>query len=107
MYIEGKKKQEHRPICHAYDEIRSDSKAGDCMYPRVYGGFHGGGFTGGGAHIGPVGSHIGFGGYYLSPGVFSGLGGFPGYGGFGTFSGYPYGSTFIMGRPPGFYVRSY
>ena len=42
------------------------------MYPRVYGGFHGGGFSGGGAHIGPVGSHIGFGGYYVSPGVFSG-----------------------------------
>lgn len=85
MYIEGKEKQGHRPICHAYDEIRSDSKAGDCMYPRVYGGFHGGGFTGGGAHIGPVGSHIGFGGSYLSPGVFSGLGGFPGYGDSGHF----------------------
>ncbi|PCK21358.1 hypothetical protein CEY02_08410 [Bacillus pumilus] len=66
------------------------------MYPRAYGGFHG---------IGPVGTHIGFGGYYVSPGVFSGLGGFPGYGGYGPFSGYPYGSTFIMGRPPGFYVR--
>ncbi|MGX9289880.1 hypothetical protein ACSLGF_01430 [Bacillus sp. A015] len=63
-------------------------KVGDCMYPRAYGGFHGGGFSGGGAHIGPVGTHIGF-------------------GGFGTFSGYPYGSMFIMGCPPGFYVRSY
>ncbi|WP_251210706.1 MULTISPECIES: hypothetical protein [Bacillus] len=83
--------------------MRCKLKAGDCMDPRVYGGFHGGGFSGG-----AVGPHIGFGGYYVSPGVFSGLGGYPGYGGFGTFSGYsPYGSTFIMGRPPGFYVRSY
>ncbi|WMT27684.1 hypothetical protein RE735_11095 [Bacillus aerius] len=65
------------------------------MKPRVYGGFHGG----------AVGPHIGFGGYYVSHGVFSGLGGYPGY---GTFSGYsPYDSTFMMGRPPGFYVRSY
>ncbi|MDG3043661.1 hypothetical protein OE903_05680 [Bacillus sp. B6(2022)] len=55
-------------------------KAGDCMDSRVYGGFHGGGFSGG-----AVGPHIGFGGYYVSPGVFSGLGGYPGYGGSGRF----------------------
>ncbi|MFJ5963265.1 hypothetical protein [Bacillus sp. NPDC093026] len=77
------------------------------MYQRAYGGFHGAGFSGGAPHIGSTGTHIGFGGYYVSPAGFSSLGGYPGYGGFGPFSGYPYGSTFIMDSPPGFYVRPF
>ncbi|MGE6632178.1 hypothetical protein [Bacillus sp. NPDC077027] len=78
------------------------------MQDRAFGGYHGGGFGGigpSGVHLGTVGIHGGFSGSYLGPGVFSGLGGYPGYSGYGEFAGYPYYSSFLMGHPPGFYVR--